>query len=139
MRQVENQRLNQTKKRQALRSLPLLVCALPALPITSVLAENDSLTVTTTALPAEGYSTDSASTGSKTHTPLNEVPQSVSVVTPEVINDFQVKSVNEAMKFVSGVTQGNTLGGTEDGFVKRGFGVNSDGSVFIDGVRSNQG
>ncbi|MBO2007260.1 hypothetical protein J4732_19270 [Serratia marcescens] len=43
-------------------------------------------------------------------------------------------------KFVSGVTRGNTLGGTEDGFVKRGFGVNSDGSVFIDGaLRSNQG
>lgn len=43
------------------------------------------------------------------------------------------------MKFVSGVTCGNTLGGTEDGFVKRGFGVNSDGSVFIDGVRSDEG
>jgi iron complex outermembrane receptor protein len=139
MHQVENHRLKKTKKRQALRSLPLLVSVLPALTTTAALAEEDSLTVTTNALPAESYSTDTASTGSKTNTPLNEVPQSVSVVTPEVINDFQVKSVNDAMKFVSGVTQGNTLGGTEDGFVKRGFGVNSDGSVFIDGIRSNQG
>lgn len=139
MHQVESHRLNKTKKCQVFRSIPLLVSVLPALPVATAQAEDESLTVTTSSLPAAGYSTDSASTASKTNTPLSEVPQSVSVVTPDVINDFQVKSVNDAMKFVSGVTQGNTLGGTEDGFVKRGFGVNSDGSVFIDGVRSNQG
>lgn len=139
MHQVGSHRLNKTKKCQVFRSIPLLVSVLPALPVATAQAEDESLTVTTSSLPAAGYSTDSASTASKTNTPLSEVPQSVSVVTPDVINDFQVKSVNDAMKFVSGVTQGNTLGGTEDGFVKRGFGVNSDGSVFIDGVRSNQG
>lgn len=139
MHQVENPRPTKTKKHPALRTLPLLVTVLPGLAMTTVWAEDDTLTVTTRSLPTEGYNADTASTGSKTATPLSDVPQSVSVVTPEIINDFQVKSVNDAMKFVSGVTQGNTLGGTEDGFVKRGFGVNSDGSVFVDGVRSNQG
>lgn len=139
MHQVENPRPTKTRKHPALRTLPLLVTVLPGLAMTTVWAEDDTLTVTTRSLPTEGYSADTASTGSKTATPLSDVPQSVSVVTPEIINDFQVKSVNDAMKFVSGVTQGNTLGGTEDGFVKRGFGVNSDGSVFVDGVRSNQG
>lgn len=95
--------------------------------------------MTATALPAGSYSADTASTGSKTATPIGELPQSVSVVTSQVIDDFQVKSVNDAMKFVSGVTQGNTLGGTEDGFVKRGFGVNSDGSVFIDACAATRG
>lgn len=129
------------KKNHVFRTLPLIAGLFPALTIAAApdAKKEDAITVTATALPAGSYSADTASTGSKTATPIGELPQSVSVVTSQVIDDFQVKSVNDAMKFVSGVTQGNTLGGTEDGFVKRGFGVNSDGSVFIDGVRSNQG
>jgi iron complex outermembrane receptor protein len=41
------------------------------------------------------------------------------------------------MKFVSGITQSNTLAGTQDGFVKRGFGSNADGSILRDGIRSS--
>lgn len=85
------------------------------------------------------YNQDDAAATLRTNTPRNETPQSISVVTPQVMKDYQVTSLNDAVKFVSGVTQGNTLGGTEDGFVKRGFGSNTDGSIFIDGVRSNQG
>ena len=66
--------------------------------------KEDAITVTATALPAGSYSADTASTGSKTAAPIGELPQSVSVVTSQVIDDFQVKSVNDAMKFVSGVT-----------------------------------
>ncbi|MCP1439178.1 iron complex outermembrane receptor protein [Erwinia persicina] len=103
-------------------------------------AKDPTLTVTADGTGEPGsYSQDTASAASKMPLPRNETPQSVSVVTPQVIEDYQVKSVNDAMKFVSGVSQGNTLGAIEDGFVKRGFGSNSDGSIFIDGVRSNQG
>lgn len=105
-------------------------------------AADETLTVTAaggTADANRSYSSDSSTTGSRTAAPRNETPQSISVVTPQVIKDYQVKKVNDAIKFVSGIAQGNTLGGIEDGFVKRGFGANSDGSVFIDGVRSNQG
>ena len=101
----------------------------------------DSITVNAqaNALDTTDYSATQSSTASKSDTPLNETPQSVSVVTQSMIQDYDVTSRDDAMKFVSGVTQGNTLGGTEDGFVKRGFGANSDGSILIDGVRSNQG
>ncbi|MBP2167282.1 iron complex outermembrane receptor protein [Erwinia toletana] len=105
-------------------------------------AAEQTLTVTAAtpdAAAAGSYASDEATTGSRIATPRNETPQSVSVVTPQVMQDYQVRSVNDAVKFVSGVTQGNTLGGTEDGFVKRGFGSNTDGSIFIDGIRSNQG
>lgn len=103
-------------------------------------AKDQTLTVTADQPGTGGsYSQDSATTATKTAAPRNETPQSISVVTPQVMQDYQVKTVNDAVKFVSGVTQGNTLGGTEDGFVKRGFGANSDGSIFLDGVRSNQG
>lgn len=100
-------------------------------------SSNDVLVVT--AAPDESYSGDNVYSTLKTLTSRNETPQSISIVTPQVINDYSVSKVDDAVKFVSGVTQGNTLGGIEDGFVKRGFGSNSDGSIFIDGVRSNQG
>ncbi|MEI2267470.1 TonB-dependent siderophore receptor [Erwinia sp. CGal63] len=103
-------------------------------------AKEQKLTVTADSADEAGsYGQDDATAATKTPAPRSETPQSVSVVTPQVIKDYQVKTVTDAMKFVSGVTQGNTLGAIEDGFVKRGFGSNSDGSIFIDGVRSNQG
>jgi len=117
--------------------------ATPSLAATATTAENNASVMTITADAADAYpieySASQASTATKTATPLNETPQSVSVVTQSMIEDYQVTSLDEAMKFVSGVTQGNTLGSTEDGFVKRGFGANSDGSILLDGVRSNQG
>lgn len=100
---------------------------------------DDTLTVTAQQATVGSYNQDDATATLKTAAPRSETPQSISVVTPQVIKDYQVTSLNDAVKFVSGVTQGNTLGGTEDGFVKRGFGSNSDGSIFIDGIRSNQG
>ncbi|WP_163021539.1 Plug domain-containing protein, partial [Pseudomonas viridiflava] len=83
-----------------------------------------------------GYSASSASTASKSDVPLKEEAQSVNVVTPQTIADYNVRSLDDAMKFVSGVSQGNTLGNTKDSLVKRGFGTNDDGSILRDGVRS---
>lgn len=84
----------------------------------------------------QGYSAASASTASKSDVPLKEEAQSVIVVTPQTISDYGVQSLDDAMKFVSGVSQGNTLGNTKDSLVKRGFGTNDDGSILRDGVRS---
>jgi len=123
------------------RKTPLYI-ALSLLSASAIAATSKDQTLTVTAdkaAPTGSYSQDTATAATKTATPRSETPQSVSVVTPQVIKDYQVKTVNDAMKFVSGVAQGNTLGNIEDGFVKRGFGSNSDGSIFIDGVRSNQG
>lgn len=106
----------------------------------STAAADQTLTVTAEhPSSTSSYNQDDAAATLRTATPRSETPQSISVVTPQVMKDYQVTSLNDAVKFVSGVTQGNTLGGTEDGFVKRGFGSNTDGSIFIDGVRSNQG
>lgn len=85
----------------------------------------------------DGYQAKRASTASKSSVALRDEAQSVQVVTPQTIEDFQVKSLDDAMKFVSGMTQSNTLAGTQDGFVKRGFGNNADGSILRDGIRSS--
>lgn len=104
-------------------------------------AENTTLApmdISTTATEAdEGYRAASASTASKSDVPVKEEAQSVQTVTPQLIQDYEVRTLDDASKFVSGVTQGNTLAGTKDAFVKRGFGTNNDGSIFRDGVRSN--
>lgn len=107
----------------------------------SSFAADDSHTLTVSAQEdnAQGDNVTNSSIGSKTPTPRINQAQSVSVVTQQQLEDFQASSLTDAMRFVSGVTEGNTLGGTEDGFVRRGFGSNSDGSIYRDGVRSSQG
>lgn len=104
-------------------------------------AENASLAPMDISAPAteadQGYRATRASTASKSDVPIKEEAQSVQTVTPQLIQDYEVRTLDDASKFVSGVTQSNTLAGTKDAFVKRGFGTNADGSIFRDGVRSN--
>ncbi|MDE1168439.1 MAG: TonB-dependent siderophore receptor [Pseudomonas sp.] len=123
----------------------LALSAIAAMLLTPAWADTGTINLEATSVQAalpvteDGYQPPEVATTLKGAAPLSEQPQSVSVVSQQVIKDYAVTSLDDAMKFVSGVTQGNTLGGTEDGFVKRGFGANSDGSILRDGVRSSQG
>ncbi|MFV3387943.1 TonB-dependent siderophore receptor [Pseudomonas sp. NY15364] len=116
----------------------LTFCLLPAGHLLAQELELPSQEVVAAPVAGEnGYQAKRASTASKSSVALKDEAQSVQVVTPQTIEDFQVRSLDDAMKFVSGVSQSNTLGGTKDAFIKRGFGTNSDGSILRDGVRSN--
>ncbi|KPX92790.1 TonB-dependent siderophore receptor [Pseudomonas meliae] len=119
-----------------LSALSLAMCASGAVHA----AETATLPATQVSAAAtegrEGYSAESTSTASKSDVPIKEEAQSVNVVTPQTIADYNVRSLDDAMKFVSGVSQGNTLGNTKDSVIKRGFGTNDDGSILRDGVRS---
>ena len=84
------------------------------------------------------YQARRATVATRTDTRLVEVPQSVNVVTNRVIEDRQPASLDEAINAVSGVKQGNTLGGTQDAIQKRGFGTNRDNSIMRDGMQSVQ-
>ena len=126
----------------------LIQCVLPTLSccfIASPLWAQDAVELPATAIQGsrvtqdEGYTTSQASTASKSDVPIKEEAQSINVVTQQTLADYQVRSLADAMKFVSGVSQGNTLGGSRDSLVKRGFGTNDDGSILRDGVRSNLG
>lgn len=118
--------------------------ALALMPAASSLAtetnnplELPSQAVTATREDQSSYNANSASTASKSAVPIMQEAQAVQVVTEQVIKDYQVQSLDDAMKFVSGMTQSNTLAGTQDGFIKRGFGSNADGSILRDGIRSS--
>ena len=120
------------------RAALLTLCLLPASTLLAQELELPSQEVLAKpTIEDDGYQAKRASTASKSSVALRDEAQSVQVVTPKTIEDFQVRSLDEAMKFVSGVSQSNTLGGTQDGFVKRGFGANADGSILRDGIRSS--
>lgn len=69
----------------------------------------------------------------KTATPIVEVPQSISVVTKEVIDDQQLYTLNETTRNVSGV---NTFSGYND-LVTRGF--RNQNTRLINGLKTEFG
>ena len=83
-----------------------------------------------------GYQPKRATTATRTDADLRDVPQAIAVVPAQVMQDQQVRSIDEALFNVSGITQANTLGGTQDAVIKRGFGFNRDGSILRDGIRT---
>jgi len=85
-------------------------------PVTGYSAtDSDTLTITGNEANDQGYSAGTSSVASKTPTPRLNEAQSVSVVTRQQLDDYQATSLSDAMRFVSGVSEGNTLAGTEDG------------------------
>ncbi|MEO6920477.1 MAG: TonB-dependent siderophore receptor [Collimonas sp.] len=85
-----------------------------------------------------GYQAKRASVASRSDAALVDVPQAVSVVTSLFLQDRQPGSLADALDTVSGVRMGNTLGGTLDAIIKRGFGDNRDNSMLRDGMLSVQ-
>lgn len=83
-----------------------------------------------------GYQPLSSSTATLTSMPLLDIPQVVNTVSDKVLEDQHVTTLDEALYNVSNVVQTNTLGGTQDAFVRRGFGANRDGSVMTNGLKT---
>jgi len=79
-----------------------------------------------------------ASTATRTDQSLMEVSQSVQVIGPTVLEDLQVRNLDEALGLVSGIAQAPTRAGTQDAFVRRGFTSSSSSGMLRDGVRSIQ-
>jgi iron complex outermembrane receptor protein len=83
----------------------------------------------------DGYVAGSTPTGTKTNTPLREIPQSVSVVTRDQIEDRGADSLAEAIAYSSGVAiTPYGLDSRFDQFIIRGFEQNTTG-VYRDGLR----
>jgi len=82
----------------------------------------------------EGYVARGSRTATRTETLLKDVPQSISVVTDELIEDQAMRSVEDAVRYVPGVqaTQGE---GNRDALVFRGNQTTAD--FFVDGMRDD--
>jgi iron complex outermembrane receptor protein len=100
------------------------------LPAITVKATADKETATG---PVTGYRAKRSATATKTDSPLNEVPQSISVITADQVRDQASPNMQEALRYSAGVR--NEMYGVDnrgDYFSMRG---GSEGSVLLDGLR----
>ncbi|TNC12844.1 TonB-dependent siderophore receptor [Methylobacterium terricola] len=83
-----------------------------------------------------GYTARVATTATKTNTPLVEVPQAVSVVTREQLNDRNVQSFADSVAYVPGAISARS--GFDPRFDQvfiRGFDVLTNQGIYRDGLR----
>lgn len=81
-----------------------------------------------------GYSATHTSTATKTPTRLRDVPQSVTVMTRELMTDLAVRGMADVVRYVPGITMGQGEGNRDQPTI-RGNATTAD--FFIDGVRDD--
>ncbi len=83
--------------------------------------------------PVKGYAAQRSGTATKTDTPLNEVPQSITVIGAEQVRDQGSPNLQEALRYTAGVrTETYGVDNRGDWFSLRG---GSNGSTLLDGLR----
>jgi iron complex outermembrane receptor protein len=83
--------------------------------------------------PVIGYAARRSGTATKTDTPLNEVPQSITVIGAEQVRDQGSPNLQEALRYTAGVrTETYGVDNRGDWFSLRG---GSNGSTLLDGLR----
>ncbi|MEH2276678.1 MAG: TonB-dependent receptor plug domain-containing protein [Nostoc sp.] len=90
----------------------------------------------------DGYNVPNATTATKTDTPLRDIPQSIQVVPREVLEDRNVRTLNESVETVSGVSNSaDQSGATGKARSIRGFAAEtnlrnglSEGSFTLDNL-----
>jgi len=123
--------------------LRVAVAAVLSLAAASPVLADDAAAEAPTPLPrvtvvgeheSDGYRAERSRTATKTDTPLIDVPQSVSVVTRDLIRDQSMQSLMDVARYVpgAGMAQGE---GNRDAIILRGNSSTSD--FFLDGVRDD--
>jgi catecholate siderophore receptor len=82
----------------------------------------------------DGYSSDDGSTGTKTPTPLIDVPQSVVVITEDQLDDQAITQLGDALRYVPGVSLGTGEGHRDAIFIR---GQSSTADFYLDGLRDD--
>jgi catecholate siderophore receptor len=122
----------------SLASSPLLLAqnssGASALRADDELVRLDRVEVSTDRARDENYKADRTRIGTKTDTPLQDIPQSISIVTQEQILDQQMTSLTDVVRYVPGVTahQGEN---NRDQVIFRGNSSSAD--FFLNGVRDD--
>ena len=111
----------------------LLAASLGSLLVTPALAADAADDETIVVLAPE-YRVPVITSGTKTDTPLRDIPQSITVLTRDLIDDQAMRSVADVLRYVPGgqIAQGE---GHRDQIVLRGN--NSTADFFVDGLRDD--
>ncbi|HEX2828517.1 MAG TPA: TonB-dependent siderophore receptor [Burkholderiales bacterium] len=83
----------------------------------------------------KSFRTDTTRAGTRTDTPLRDIPQFINTVPQTLIRSQNATSLTDALRNVPGISYGAAEGGTQANqvFFLRGFPLNAD--IFVDGVR----
>jgi iron complex outermembrane receptor protein len=87
------------------------------------------------------YRQSATSSATRTETPLQELPQSVQVVSRQLMDDLAATRLDDVLLYVSGVAKQNNFGGLWDNYSIRGFSGSDNGGMNIlwNGFASNRG
>jgi catecholate siderophore receptor len=82
-----------------------------------------------------GFRTDTTRAGTRTDTPLRDIPQFISIVPQTLIRSQNATTLQDALRNVPGISYAAGEGGVQANqvFYLRGFPLNQD--IFVDGVR----
>lgn len=101
-----------------------LTATLPAVNVVGTLPDSETYVATVT------------TAGTKTDTPLIEVPQSISVVTAAQIREQNPQTLGDAVRYIPGIVVQEGFNRTDDPFIIRGFDVRTNpGVMFRDGLK----
>jgi iron complex outermembrane receptor protein len=139
------------KNNHAIRCAVLvLIACVQARPVFAQSSAADTATTDATALPSvtvsdssdpQSYRQARTSSATRTDTALQELPQSVQVISRQLIEDLHATRVDDVLLYVSGVARQNNFGGLWDNYSIRGFSGNENGGMNIlwNGFASNRG
>jgi catecholate siderophore receptor len=82
----------------------------------------------------DGYEIEKTRTATKTETPLIDVPQTVTVLSREQLDDQGVESLGDALRYVPGVVLGQGEGNRDQVTLR---GQNTTADFFLDGLRDD--
>ncbi len=149
--EAENPALDITKisvEQQSASSIRISVIGNEGLPKTEVVIKTGAFSYSLNPDPAnaeeeivvtgqgeDNYFVPDATTATKTDTPLRDIPASIQVIPRQVLEDQQIRRLNDAVQNVSGVQPDDSFGGQIDRVNIRGFSTD----VFLqDGIRQSQ-
>jgi iron complex outermembrane recepter protein len=95
-------------------------------------AEEEAIQVVVTGEQDEGYNPSSASVGTRTDTPLRDIPFSVQVIPEQVLQDRQARSITEGLENAAGITSIASSAAGRDYFTFRGF--ENYGGFLLNGI-----
>jgi catecholate siderophore receptor len=119
-----------------MRRLPIMISIFALAATTPAYAEDAQIEGQTIIVTGkvDGYRTVDTTSGTKTNTPILDVPQTINVVTEEQIRDQAIRSVSDLVRLLPGVSAGQGEG-HRDQITLRGN--NSTADFFVDGLRDD--
>lgn len=81
-----------------------------------------------------GYNVPAISSATRTSTPLRDVPQAVTVITPELMRDAQMMSIADVVRYVPGMAAHQGENNRDDVVIR---GNRSSADFFLNGIRDD--